>query len=178
MVHWEEAEKGGKEVENAISYGVLERALGKVFKLSPDATAGLLRGRIIHLRKAGFGPRGQGYGSRISYDHETAVKWLLALLFEDAGLSPLNAYGLIEGTWEHHLAKIIAKANKSKTDTYLVVSFSELRSAAGMPTIPQVWSQTAREASKLLRWIDAAHHVTVFNLSDSLKTLNRELAID
>jgi len=143
--------------------------------LSPEATVGMLRGRMIHLRRAGFGPRGQGYGSRITYDRETAVKWLLALLFEDAGLSPLNIMGLIEGTWEEHIRGIVIRASKSKSDIFLVVSFSELRAATGVPLVPNVWGQTAREALKLLRWISDERHVSVFNLTAALRIFDREL---
>jgi hypothetical protein len=160
----------------AYTYGALERALGATLKLSPEATVGMLRGRMIHLRRVGFGPRGQGYGSRITYDRETAVKWLLALLFENAGLSPLNIMGLVEGLWEQQIRGIVTRASKSKTDIFLVVSFSQLRDAAGVPVVPQVLALTAREAGKLLRWLTDERHVTVFNLTATLRIFDRELA--
>ena len=163
-------------MKTGIGYGVLERALGAVFKLSPEATAGMLRGRIVHLRRSGFGPRGQGFGSRVNYTQEIADMWLLALLFEDAGLSPLNIMGLIQGTWEDHVGKIVAEARKSKTDIYIAISFSQLRDAAGVPAAPHVSPVTVGKAAKLLRWLDDERHFTVFNLSAALRIFDRELA--
>ena len=87
-------------------YAVLERALAKVFKLSPDAQAGVLRGRIIHLRRGGFGPQEAGRGNRIKYDHETAVKWLLALLLADAGVSPRTIQSLLRKTGSNTPARL------------------------------------------------------------------------
>jgi hypothetical protein len=165
-------------MEKPIGYGLLETALGATFALSAEATRGVLRGRVVHLRRAGFGPAGQGYGSRVSYTQEDADQWALALAFEDAGLAPLTIKGIIEGFWDPHIAKIVASARrKTKADTYLAISYSELRAAAGQPVMPNIMSATAtvRQAGKLLGWLTDEKHIIVFNLSALLRRFDEEL---
>ncbi len=157
-------------------YSVLEGALARVFKLSPEAQVGVLRGRVVHLRRNGFGPQEAGRGKRIEYDYETADKWLVALALEDAGLAPLPIMGMIASLWDPAIAEAVARARRSKTDLYLAISYSELRDAAGQGVFPNIMTATPRQASKLLSWLSDEKHLTIFNLSALLKLFDEALA--
>ena len=131
------------------TYGALEHALAKVFGMPLHVQEGVLRGRLIHLRRLGFGPRGEGRGSRIEYDRDAVYKWLVVLKFEDLGLDPLVAMNLVEGTWEHHIAKIVARANTS-TPTSSCRSITRCCSRPGIHRDPVVSHCTADEAVRLI----------------------------
>jgi hypothetical protein len=156
-------------------YASVEGALAKVFGMPPAVQAGMLRGRLIHLRRLGLAPKGSGRGKRIEYDRDAAYRWLIALKLEDVGVDPLVAINLIEGTWEHHLVTIITAANKAKDDVFLGIDYPVLRAAWDTPVIPKISHFRAHESQKLMKWLSDDRHVCVFNLSACLRILNQEM---
>lgn len=157
-------------------YAQVERALARVFGMPPEVQTGMLRGRLIHLRRLGFGPRGEGRGTRISYDRAAVERWLIALKLEDVGVDPMVVISLIEGTWQTHIAKIVALAAKSRDDIYMVVDYPVLRAAWHTPVIPMISHFKAHEAGRLLKWLSDDRSAAVFNVSSCLRALHRELA--
>ena len=113
--------------------------------------------------------------ARIEYDRDAVYKWLVVLKFEDLGLDPLVAMNLVEGTWEHHIRKIVARANKSKADVFMSVYYPVLLAAWHTPVIPVVSHCTANEAGRLMKWLSDDRHAVIFNLSACLRILNAEL---
>ncbi len=158
------------------SYAQVEQALAKVFGMPPEVQAGMLRGRLIHLRRLGFGPKGEGRGTRIAYTRDAIYRWLIALKLEDIGIDPLVVINLIEGTWDTHIAKIIAMAGKGRDDIFMVVDYPVLLAAWHTPVIPMISQFKAHEVQKLMKWLSDNRHACVFNLSACLRILNQELA--
>jgi hypothetical protein len=157
-------------------YARVEQALAAVFGISADVQVGMLRGRLIHLRRLGFGPKGSGRGTRIDYDYEAVCRWLIALKFEDIGIDPLIVINLIERTWEDRISKIVALANKKPGgDVFMAISYPLLRAAWDKSIVPTIRPFRLRDAHSL-GWLGNDQHACVFNLSACLRTLNRELA--
>ena len=67
----------------------------------PADRRGPLRARLKHLNLLGMPGLKVGKGQRISYSLEHVSQWLVALLLEEAGIDPTEAYRLVKGSWEH-----------------------------------------------------------------------------
>lgn len=162
-------------------YGEIEKALAQVFGMPEPVQTGMLRGRIIHLRKLGFGPRGKGRGTRTEYDYDAACKWMIALKLQDVGLDPMVVMDVVEGLW-WQIGEIVQRANapESEDDIFVAVYYPVLRAAWHHPTMPPSFTPfTSKEADKLMRWLTeyADRHAAVFNLSAHLRTLNQALGL-
>jgi hypothetical protein len=81
------------------TYARVERALLAVFGVPADRR-GPLRARLKHLNLLGMPGLKVGKGQRISYSTENISQWLVALLLEEAGIDPTEAYRLVKGSWE------------------------------------------------------------------------------
>ena len=90
-------------------YAAVERALLAVFGI-PAERRGPLRARLKHLNLLGMPGLKVGKGQRISYSLEHVSQWLVALLLEEVGIDPTEAYRLVTGTWEDGLKSSVLAA--------------------------------------------------------------------
>ena len=77
-------------VENTYPYARVEAALARVFSVPPERIPHL-RGRIKHLMQNGLPETRPGKGARTLYDHDTILRWLIALTLEDCSITPAGA---------------------------------------------------------------------------------------
>jgi hypothetical protein len=88
-----------KLVESSYPQGAIERAFAQVFGVPPERIK-VLRGRIKHLMVLGVPNTRPGKGARVSYAQDVILRWLIAVIFEDCGVSPVGAVKAIERVWE------------------------------------------------------------------------------
>jgi hypothetical protein len=88
-----------KFVENSHPQGAIEAGFAQVFNVPPERIK-VLRGRIKHLMVIGLSPTKPGKGARVLYGQDMILRWLIAVIFEDCGVSPLGAVKAVERVWE------------------------------------------------------------------------------
>src|SRR6516164_172564 len=81
-------------------YGVLERALGEVFRASEKVQRSTLRGRLKRLATLGLPGVGRGKGQRILYSREQSAQLLVALLMAELGIDPTVIVRLVKEHWK------------------------------------------------------------------------------
>jgi hypothetical protein len=133
------------------TYSVVESALAAVLGIPEDAR-GALRGRLKHLQTCGLSAGSPGKGTRIEYDDEAVIRWLLALRFENLGLDPRAIATFIVENWEHRpgrefpktpLKEVVDKARdamdpddqKPSDHVWLTVTFNYLPGKRAFPMV-------------------------------------------
>jgi hypothetical protein len=105
-----------KFVENSYPQARIEAAFAQVFSVPPERIK-VLRGRIKHLMVIGLPNTRPGKGARVSYDQDVILRWLLAVIFEDCGVSPLGAVKAVERVWElHRVEQWVEKALDAESE--------------------------------------------------------------
>ncbi len=174
------------------TYAQVETALAKFFGMPAEVQAGMFRARLVHLRRLGFAPQGEGRGTRIEYEREDVLRWLFALKLQDVGIAPQIAAQVVDRTWRSQkaaglqsLVKIVAMADATKHETtatsgdfLIVIDYPVLR-AAWDPSVTPIISHLVSpiDLGKLLQWLSDDRHACIFNLSAFLRILDRELPL-
>jgi hypothetical protein len=105
-----------KFVENSYPQARIEAAFAQVFNVPPERIK-VLRGRIKHLMVIGLPSTKPGKGARVSYDQDVILRWLLAVIFEDCGVSPVGAVKAVERVWElHRVEQWVEKALDAESE--------------------------------------------------------------
>jgi hypothetical protein len=174
------------------TYAQVETALAKFFGMPAEVQAGMFRARLVHLRRLGFAPQGEGRGTRIEYERDDVLRWLFALKLQDVGIAPQIAAQVVDRTWRSQkaaglqsLVKIVAMADATKHETtvtrgdiLIVIDYPVLR-AAWDPSVTPIISHlvSPNDLGKLLQWLSDDRHACIFNLSAFLRILHRELPL-
>ena len=174
------------------TYAQVETALAKFFGMPAEVQAGMFRARLVHLRRLGFAPEGEGRGTRIEYERDDVLRWLFALKLQDVGIAPQIAARVVDRTWRSQkaaglefLVKIVAMADATKHETtvtrgdiLIVIDYPVLRAAWDPSVIPIISHLVSpNDLGKLLQWLSDDRHACIFNLSAFLRILDRELPL-
>jgi hypothetical protein len=174
------------------TYAQVETALATFFGMPAKVQAGMFRARLVHLRRLGFAPQGEGRGTRIEYERDDVLRWLFALKLQDVGIAPQIAAQVVDRIWRSQkaaglqsLVKIVAMADATKHETtatsgdiLIVIDYPVLR-AAWDPSVTPIVSHlvSPNDLGKLLQWLNDDRHACIFNLSAFLRILDRELPL-
>lgn len=85
------------------TYGEVERALARIFRLAPDRQRGALRGRLKHLQRLDLPGLEPGKGKRVQYGRELLFQWLIALLLAQLGIDPVVIVRAVKENWTETL---------------------------------------------------------------------------
>ncbi len=184
-----------KGLQPTRSYADVERALAEVFGVDAAAQRGWLRGRLQHFRRLGLTPEGPGKGKTISYGVEDIDKWLIALELAHLRLDPILIVAFIDRHWKRpdghplsadeafargqaQLRDLVREARQKTRPDDGVVVIVQFDAMSGKPVIGYVGARGIETLKGFLSPNDreAPRRVSMFNLSDRVRRLDRALA--
>jgi hypothetical protein len=98
------------------AYGVVENALGTIFRLDTKRQSGVLRSRLKNFQRLGIPGLAPGKGKPLLYSRELASMWLIALVLAEAGLDPAVVTAAIKAQWKN-LVPWVRKAADYRAQT-------------------------------------------------------------
>jgi hypothetical protein len=172
-------------------YQVVERALASLYGADDAVRRGAFRARLDNLKRAKVLGVNPGKGQRNPYGPKEISKLLVALEFEEFGITPAIIARLFTERWESFSDIISRAARKSRHDDQDVVLwiYPQLLSARwrGESELAEVGSFSSRKAmEEFYDWLRAEKpddmakprpRACVFNLSSRLIAFDKALTV-
>jgi hypothetical protein len=130
-----------KFVERAYPHAQIEAAFVRVFDVPPERVR-YMRSRVKHLMQLGLPESKPGRGARVHYDYDVILRWLFALLLQDAGGAPAGSVKGVHFLWgRESTAKWIERAvdAESATNPVYMTLRPNFADAAWDDKAPQKW---------------------------------------